>query len=108
MPRRHTERTRYRLAVGDLEPADAAVVRDLNSARVQRREPSCCAPRSPVAEVAFFSLLIGVGCLHGMTARGRGPHFWDMTTLFPCGHEGISLSTGTRLGGAEGRDVGNR
>src|SRR5215204_5195006 len=30
--------------------------------------------RAPVAEVAF-SLLIGVGCIHGMTARGRGPHF---------------------------------
>src|SRR5215216_3663227 len=29
MPRRNTERTRYRLVVGDLEPADAAVVRGL-------------------------------------------------------------------------------
>ena|SRR5215218_3009960 len=103
MPRRNTERTRYRLVLGDLERADAAVVRGLEQRRgFSAANPPAAHHAPPVAEVAF-SLLIGVGCIHGMTARGRGPHFWDMTSYqFPCGHEGFSLSTGDAIGWRRG------
>jgi hypothetical protein len=35
--------------------------------------------RAPVAEVAFPCSSVS-DVPHGMTARGRKPHFWDMTS----------------------------
>jgi hypothetical protein len=62
--------------------------------------------RAPVAEVAFPCSSVS-DVPHGMTARGRKPHFWDMTSHL----SSVSPQRSSRcpqvkrLSGAEGRDV---